>query len=438
MIVKEVLLLPVKYNRKQLADGVYLSEIRDDKFKTNFVAVQFVSDFEPSQTPARALLPNILSVSNAEYPTREALNMKLASLYDATFSDSEKIVGNNYVTTFLVGCIADRYTIDGEKVTAELVKVLLSAIFSPKTENGAFDSKEFSLLKQELLDEIDSEINNKGSYALKQATSKLIYRGEKLGAVIYGERKDAQTVTNEQVFGLYKSFLADSHIEIYVGCSEDVSDAVKMLEDAFSAIPRGNVHKPKYYVPSQIKPQTEKMSENMDIKQTRLVMAYKSPKCDLYAAKLLAALFGLIPTSKLFMNVREKMSLCYSCSSIFAEYSNTLLVESGIDDKNLEKTTDAINEQFSLLCGGDITEKELAETKLMITGAFRSNYDSMLSLISWYMVQCRRGSCYTPNEVIDKLNAVTREDIISAANSFRLDSVYALRPTSGEEEHNEQ
>lgn len=418
--------MPVEYNRKQIADGVYLSTVHDEKFKTNYISVQFVSDFEVKEASARALIPNILTVSNSKYPTREALSTKLASLYNASLSDTETIVGNSYVSTLFASCIADCNTIDGEKITAELANILITSIFSPKTVNGAFDETEFAILKKELLDEIDTEINNKRNYALKQAR-KTIYCGEKSASGVYGSRKEAEALTCEYVYELYLSMLESSHIEIILGSSENVDETAELLERAFSDIPRKNVYRPVYYEASPLKPKTENVTERMDVKQTRLVMAYKIGKTDLYAAKIFTALFGITPTSKLFMNVREKMSLCYSCSAAYDECRQTLIVECGIDDANLDKTIAAINEQLRSLADGDFTDDELNDTKLMMTGAFRSNYDSLYGLMNWYNVQYRRGTALSPDEVIVKLNAITREDVVLCAQGFELDTVYALR-----------
>lgn len=429
-----VLALSIKYERKEIAHGIYISFVQDDKFKTNYAAVQFVSSFKSNEASARSIVPNILTVSNSAYPTREELSKKLASLYSASLSESEAIVGDNYVSTIYASCIANDYAMNRETVTPELIDLLITSILSPKLENGAFDENEFSQLKQELLDAIDAEINNKRSYAFSQA-KKLIYKNESCCVSSYGTKEDAEKLTNAGVYEIYQSMLESAHIEIMISGGKDIIQASEKLEAAFAVLPRNNVHEPAYYTPSPLKQETEIASDNLDVKQTRLVMAYKceDKETDIYAAKLFTAMFGITPTSKLFSNVREKMQLCYSCSAIFDEYRSVLIVECGIDDTNLDKTVSAINEQLATIAAGDFTEDELSETKLMLTGAFRSNYDSLFSLLTWYNVQYRRGTAYEPCEVIDMLNAVNREQIIKSARSFKPDVIYSLRPAMQEE-----
>lgn len=424
--------MSIKYERKQIAQGIYISLVRDDKFKTNYAAVQFISAFRTDEASARSIVPNILTVSNSEYPTREGLNLKLASLYSASLYASETIVGDNYISSIYASCISDAYAIEKENVTEELMKLLISSIFSPKLENGRFDDSEFSQLKQELIDMLDAEINNKRMYAIMQAR-KHIYEGEACAVSPYGTKSDAEKLTSEEVYQLYLSMLESSHVEIMLCGGDDILAAEKMLTDAFSKLPRKNVNVPTYYQSSPIKTDTVTVSDTMDVKQTRIVMSYKCGEADLYAAKIFTALFGMTPTSKLFVNVREKMHLCYTCSATYDEYRNVLTVECGIDDANLEKATEAINEQLSLIAQGDFTDDELSETKLMLTGAFRSNYDSLFSLMSWYNIQYRRGTSFTPDEVIEKLNNVDREQVIACARSFKPDVVYALRPDKQKE-----
>lgn len=425
--------MSINYERKQIAQGIYISLVRDDKFKTNYVSVQFITSFKTNEASARSIIPNILTVSNAKYPTREGLSMKLASLYSASLYGSETIVGDNYITSINASSISDSYAINNDNVTEELVDLVIASIFSPKLENGSFSQQEFSQLKQELMDMIDAEINNKRTYALMQAR-KHIYEGEPCAVSPFGTKSEAEKLTVNDVYELYLSTLESSHIEIMLGGCEDIYKAEKMLTDAFSKLPRKNVNSPSYYTLSQMKPNILSASDTMDVKQTRLVMSYKCESApDMYAAKLFTALFGITPTSKLFMNVREKMQLCYSCSAVYDEYRNVLIVECGIDDKNLDKTVDAINEQLSLIASGDFTDDELSDTKLMMTGAFRSNYDSLFSLLTWYNVQYRRSTRFTPDEVIDMLNNVSREQIIACARSFKPDVIYALRPETQKE-----
>ena len=53
------------------------------------------------------------------------------------------------------------------------------------------------------------------------------------------------------------------------------------------------------------------------------------------ATRLMAALFGGTPNSKLFLNVREKLSLCYYCSASYNSMKGIMLVQSGVEVKRI-------------------------------------------------------------------------------------------------------
>lgn len=420
--------MKIDFETKIITDGVSLNVVKDPKFNTNIASVRFISSFTGEDASARAFVPNILTAHCRKYPTRALLNRKLLSLYNATLSGSTSVVGDNYVTTITVRCINDKHAYDGEDVTAEAVKLLLECIFNPDCENSRFDDKEFEIIKQDLLDTIDSEINNKRGYAAMLA-NEIIFEGEPSSVWFYGTKETAMALTNEQVYDCYVDTLKNAEIKLMVG-GNGIDEAAQLLSDAFASVPRPKKEEIKYYVPSPCKKEVRFVEKHSDVSQTRLSLAYKGGSGNVYVDKLFCAMFGGTPTSRLFMNVREKLQLCYSCSSYLKEYKSTILVDAGIDKANCDKAIDEINRQLSYLSDGDFTDEELYQTKLMITGAFRSNYDSISSLCIWYDVQQSRGTCYTPDEVIDIFMGITREDIIRCAKSYKLDTVFMLTPDS--------
>lgn len=420
--------MKVDFSTKQITKGVSLNVVRDDKFNSNVAAVQFISKFKRNEASAKAFMPNILTAHCRKYPTRAQLNKKLLSLYNASMNVSTTIAGDNYVTSISVSCINDKHAFDGEKVTVEAVKLLLECIFNPVCENGRFDDKEFEIIKQDLLDTIDSEINNKHGYASMLA-NEIIFEGEPASVWFYGTKENAMALTNEQVYDCYVDTIKNATVKLSIG-GNGIDEAEKLLENAFAKLPRPKDNDVVFYNPSPCKDLVKQVETNSDVTQTRLSMAFKGGSGNVYADKLFCVMFGGIPTSRLFMNVREKLQLCYSCNAYLKEYKSTMIVDAGIDRQNCDKAIDEINRQLSLLARGDFSEEELYRTKLMLTGAFRSNYDSISALCMWYDVQQRRNTCYTPDEVIEIFMRITRDEIIECAKSYKLDTVFMLTPES--------
>ncbi len=156
------------------------------------------------------------------------------------------------------------------------------------------------------------------------------------------------------------------------------------------------------------------------------------------ACTILSGLFGGTPVSKLFTNVREKMSLCYYCASAYVHSKGTILVDSGVENENVGILTEEVINQLDMIKKGDFTDEELTNTKLALINNIKSVSDSPSSLIGWYFAGYYKGNIISPEQGIKDILSVTREQLTEAANSFSLDTVYVMagneKSVSDEEE----
>ncbi|MGN0674283.1 MAG: M16 family metallopeptidase, partial [Oscillospiraceae bacterium] len=154
--------------------------------------------------------------------------------------------------------------------------------------------------------------------------------------------------------------------------------------------------------------------------------AFKSDNAERRAAKLMNAIFGATPFSKLFLNVREKLSLCYYCSSGYNDKKGVLYVDSGVEHANTGKAEAEILNQLSAMCKGDFTDEEMENARKAVINSWKGVSDGARSIAEWYFNQSYSGTAYSPEEQIEKLMKVTREEIIEAAKALKLDTVYVL------------
>jgi predicted Zn-dependent peptidase len=190
------------------------------------------------------------------------------------------------------------------------------------------------------------------------------------------------------------------------------------------------VEKIVYRSNSPVKDEVCEIREKLDVTQCKTVMAYKSDYEDIYTAKLFTGLLGCTPFSKLFVNVREKLSLCYYCSAGYIDLKGTMVIQSGVEKANIERAREAVEEQVEQLKQGNFTDEELYNTKLYLCGLYKSNYDTTGDTASWYEAQITRGTELTPEQQSEILMNVTREQVIECAKSFRLDTVYVMESDS--------
>ncbi|MCM1525108.1 MAG: insulinase family protein [Ruminococcus sp.] len=403
--------------------GVSLTVLTDEKFKINSFVINFMSELTRENAAANAAAAFILEDSCGAYPDITSLSRRLAGLYGANIRTGISRFADSSVITVSGGCIPDRYALNGEEITYELLQTLLCCIFEPVTENGVFPQKEFELKRQELEDDIGADINDKRSYAFKQA-GKLIYENEPAGIAVKGEREDVRALTSEKVYRAYKKLLSSAKIEIFFAGAHLPEKCERLIEERFGAMERENVYAPKIS-PSPLKNTVLEHTERLDVAQSKTVMAFKNDIYDPPLANVFGAVFGTSPFSMLFENVRERLSLCYYCSASFNSGKYVMYVDSGVEAENIEPAREEILRQLEAAQRGEFSDEMLEQAKLTVLNALSSVEDIPGSLINWYFSYCLRKE-QSPEEVKALVKKMTRGDICRYASSYKPDTVYIL------------
>lgn len=424
-IIIGVICLKISYKREKIADGIHFNSIRNPSLKTNSIVVNLISPLSEDTASLNASASYILTDSSREYPTLVSISQKLEELYGAGLKGYVSRIGDNQSVAISSSCINDRYTFDKENITEELARVTLGCILEPNLDENGFYAPDFDLKKQELLDDIDAVINEKRSYALQRA-GKIIYRCEPAAVSVKGERESAEKITAATAYEQYKKLLKTAQIEVFFVGADEPNGIKNSIWESFAKLDReykGDV-KTKY---SAVKTSPEEFTDELDVAQCKMVLAFKSNCTNRCALILMNAIFGATPFSKLFLNVREKMSLCYYCSSNYNDMKGVMTVDSGVEKANIEKAKAEIIHQFELMQKGEFDEKEINEARLAVINGLRGVNDSATTLVSWYMSQIFLGTERSPEDEIELLEKVTKEDIVEAAKSFKLDTVYVLK-----------
>lgn len=417
--------MKISYKREKITDGIHFNSIRNANLKTNSIIVNIISPLSEATASLNAAASYVITDSSKDYPSLVAISSKLEELYGAGLKGAVLRSGDNQIISIISSCINDRFTFDKERITEELAKVTLGCILEPHLDENGFFAPDFALKKQELLDDIDAAINEKRSYALQRA-GKVIYRGEPAAVSVKGDRESAEKITGTSSYEQYKKLLKTAQIEVFFVGADEPNDIKDSICESFARLEReySGDHTTKR---SAVKASPEEFTDELEVAQCKMVLAFKSENADRRAVKLMNAVFGATPFSKLFLNVREKMSLCYYCSSNYNDYKGVITVDSGVEKANIEKAKAEIIRQFELMQSGEFDEKEINEARLAVINSLRSVNDSASGLVSWYMGQIFHGTELSPEDEIALLEKVTKEDIVAAAKSFKLDTVYVLK-----------
>ncbi len=409
----------MKYTSKSIGNGIEFITIPQEKFKTNTLCVSFAVPAARESNSAYSLALSLLGYSTKAYNTNPKIQYALDNLYGGSLSTSITRRGDALELSIRSSVICDAYT--EENLLDPMVDLLLGCIFEPNVEGKVFC--DFALQKKALLDSLEAEINEKRSYATNECF-KTAFAGEAF-ALHHAEKEIVEALTTEEVYEAYCTMLRIAEIRVYYVGKEHSDSLAEKFQLAFAHIEREPI--PAVYRSiSPCKSEVCMVVNPMDVVQSKLVMVLKSTSKNTFAVNLMNVLFGSTPFAMLFMNVREKLSLCYYCSSRFVASKNAIAVSSGVEKQNIEKTREAILAQLESLKNGDFSDELFENGKRYIISELRGIGDTPYSCISCIHQRITSVKKRSIEERIACYQAITREDIIEAARSFALDTVYIL------------
>ena len=411
-------------NRRKIADGVYFSSITDKRYKKNLISVAFSTQLSEDTATENVIVPVLLTKCNSKLPTYKAFNNKMSRLYASGIGGTAGRQYDLQTISFGAYYLDDIYALSGEKMTGIMTDILIDCLTSPVTENGVFSEKFVELEKKTVIDNIETAINDKRSYAIERAM-KTICKGEPASVCSYGTVEKAKLITPDSAYKAYRRMLETMPCEIIcTGCS-DFDGVAEKFAAAFEKAGRHDIENTTIAL-SPVKTQTEEVTERLTVNQSKLVLGFKSHSDDDAALVLLQKIFGGTTSSKLFRNVREKMSLCYYCSAARNDLKGIMLVNSGVENENIEKTKEAVIDQLEEIKNGNFTNEDINFAEMAIKNDFKSVADSAGNVSNWYFDCIRKNDIVTPEEKLGRYLGVSKERIIAAAKSMGLDSVYVL------------
>lgn len=414
---------------EMIADGVRLCAVQTDRFKTCEVHISLAMPLS-GDLAARAVVPYILRRSCRKYPDFQSLNRRLDELYGAVLGASVTKKGEAQVISLMISSIDDRFALDGGSVSGESAQLLLDLLFDPKTENGLFTAEDVEIEKRLLLERKHTEDDDKRVYAMRRC-QELMCEDELYSQNRYGTDEGIESLTPERVFAAWQEILRSAVIQVVMVSSGTGEQVEKELRKRFEGIERT--------VP-EIKTQFIKaggelkyLRETQPLKQGTLVMGFR---CGMENADtmdptmiVMNDIFGGGTYSKLFTVVREKMSLCYFCSSRLLRDKGILLIASGIETENEEKARQAILDQLHAMQDGSFTEETFEMSIRSICDGIRGYTDSPDVLCAWYSSQMFRKTLKSTAQRIEEIRAVAFEDIRKAAKNITPDTVFMLAGT---------
>ncbi|MBQ8029225.1 MAG: insulinase family protein [Clostridia bacterium] len=419
---------------KQICKGVKLCTHQTDKFKTARLSFSFITSLG-RHTSANSLVVHLLSATNSKYKTISEMNRKLASLYGATLSCNVSKCGDMQVLSLILTAIDDRFTFENERICKDCVELLCECVFRPNVSPDGFFAEDVNREKRLLIEKIEAEKDDKRAYAFSRLIEEMCSE-EAYGLNKFGKIEEIEKLTEKELFTRWMRLIVNSPVQInYVGSADP-----QIIEEAvlpyFVSLQRKDILVVKTdFITSAHEENT--IREKQNVKQGKLVIGWRAgmtyDRDNFPALKLMNMLFGGGTFSKLFTNVREKMSLCYYCSSQLIASKGLLVVQSGVETENTEKALIAIKNELEEIKKGNFSQETLRNAKLSYCDTLKSIYDNSGAIDSWMLSYSVDSVYYSPEKLCELINAVSKEEIIVAASLITLDTVYILEGEKEEE-----
>lgn len=416
-------------HKEKIFDSIELSTVSTNKFKASVISFSMTLPLKRSSTAYGLLISHLLCRGSESYPSIALLNRRLDELYGSYVEIKSHHIGENLSLTISAETLDNKYIPDGTDVIGELISIIAELILSPAFLQPSFSAQVFEQEKRLIVDSINAEINNPRLYSAKKC---LELMQEDIALPTSDELKQiVSDIRYGDLCDYYRELISSAPLRVFCVSAENAENLKRRIEASFEGYPCKSPSLPIPLRPLKRNlPEHKKVS--MPVSQGKLTLGFstdiiiRSDDDTYYTMIMLNEILGGSASSKLFLNVREKMGLCYYCSSSYSLYSGILLISSGFEMKNYEIAKEAILNQIEEIKNGNVSDFELESAQRSVTSGYRQLYDSPFELQSFFLNR----ELFNITDGIDdaerKLLAVKKDDIIALAKKIRLDASFFI------------
>lgn len=423
----------MKYNVREVKNGVKLHTINTNNFKTNLYAVFIATPLKRENVTLDALLTAVLRRGTQNMRSQDIISKKLEEMYGASFDCGIEKTGDNHIIKFYLEAISEEFLPEKEELTQKCLDILFDIIFNPFIENGGFNEEYVRGEKQNLKQIIESKIDNKARYSLDRCIEEM-FKDNAYGLYKYGYVEDLDNITPQNLYEYYKKLINSCKIDIFCSGTIEQEKLINLVQEN-NQIKKINPRTPEYIVNNEkteeIKVgETKIVEDHMQVSQGKLVIGLSvnsDEENSRYTASVYNAILGGGANSKLFQNVREKESLAYTAASNYVRQKNSIFIRCGIEIENYEKALNTIKQQLEDMKNGNFNEKDIEDAKNLIIESIKSISSEQDTEITYYYGQELSDTFMTIDEYIEKISWQSKQQVIDLANKVNINTIYFLR-----------
>lgn len=398
--------------KRQIKNNVNLYFLENDAYKTNRITINFYSELNQQNAGLGAILTKLLIRANKNIQTTLELERELNKLYGASMLSGYGKFGDIICYSFGLYILKNKFA--GEGIEEKALKILTDCVLF-QTD---FDEEYFFQEKENQINTIHAKANDKKALALNNLI-KLLANDEPFAVSEDGEIDDVAEVELEDVIDFYDYKFLKLPCDIICSGEFDEEKLANRIAnlfkhyDADADLPKSSTHEFG---------EEKALTESEELSQSKLAIGFSLGAGTDEEKTVFNAIFGATPYSKLFMNVREKMSLCYYVSSKMDLFKNILVVESGINKQDFEKAKMGIGKQLEEVIAGNFDEKDIDDAKRAILQSIKQAKASLPMREQLFVKERLLGR--ELNEEL--LGNVSKEAIMAVAKDCKHEAVYLL------------
>lgn len=416
----------IGYEKINIGHGINLMLINKGNYKTNIATIYIKRPLKREEVTMNSLLPSVLKSGTKDYPSQREITVKMQELYGSNLGASVDKTGERQIMSFRLYTTADEFL--PEPIFEEAFDILKKVILDPKTIDDGFDPKFVDIEKENLREDINAKINNKGHYAVEKCIEHMC-EGEPFSISEDGYIDDLDGINEKNLYKHYLNVIESSEIDIVIAGSFDRKKVIEIIQNTFSFKRESIIGTKNEEIYK--KPEPKFVEENLDITQGKLVMGFRTNmdfKNEKYYSLLMySAILGGGAHSKLFLNIREKESLCYSIYSTLEKMKGLMFISAGIEISDYDKALELIYKEIEDMKNGNISKPEMENSRSYLVSNLRALNDSLSSLTDFYYNMSIQNTNRSLDDVIELVKKVNTEDVVEVAQDIYLDTVYFLK-----------
>jgi len=305
------------------------------------------------------------------------------------------------------------------KVLDEHVPIALD-ILSDLVLNPTFDESDIARERGVIMEEIKMDEDNP-DYLVHEIFTQNFWKDHPLGKPILGTKETVKRFERDVVLDAYAHRFSPGNIIVSAAGNLDHDQFVELVRSHFSHMkPMTNgFHSSAPKISSRIVLRNKKALEQVQL--CIGVPAHPIAHQKRHAGYILNTLLGGGMSSRLFQNIRERQGLAYSIYSDLNPYRDTgcLAVYAGTSLASAAKVVQSVVGEFRKLKNDAVPEEEVRRSKAQLKGSLMLSLESSTSRMSNLARQeMYFDRFYDLDELIEKIEAVTADDVASLANEF--------------------